>query len=292
MKLYLLSFLYVVLLMAGPALSTHVLFGVLPAGMLTGCLLQGVVDVMNNAGGRAFAAHTVDLGMVLRVFVYLAIGLFFPFAFRVFASTTVAAWLVTRLFAIPVFDRLKPRTTFWVRYNLTNLPTQFAVLLLWVPLAYIGTGHAILPILLGGAVWRVLTSVALTPAFAGLARWATVAAILALAIPTCAEDDTLHWKLDSKSRVMASDGPYSYRIEEHFILRIMQFGFDDLMVYDAGGSDKQPWNVNNKITVGIDFLQLKWADMAVVYQYQAQYPQKVPGVNRCGVELRIHFYNE
>jgi uncharacterized integral membrane protein (TIGR00697 family) len=167
-----------------PILSNRIvsIFGFkLIVGAITIDLAYGLVDVLNNCLGKPTARRAIIIAMFSRFVLWSIIGLSFLLptfkepqgytkilsqGFRIFLAGELSLFLSQYLVDINLFHYFKKfNLKFWARYNLSNIFGQFVSTTVFVSLAYLGTGIAVMPLIVGSYVFKYCFTVLLTPVF-------------------------------------------------------------------------------------------------------------------------------
>ena len=277
--------LHAALFIVAPLLSTHVwTLGpvAIMAGMPLAIVAYGLRDVVQERSGRERAREMVLVAIAVRLLVW---PILFAAGFHEEARIAVAGeaqLLVGQWFvATRVFSWARARSGFGLAYNVTAVVSEAVSLAVFVVIANAGTARPILSVIAGGLLLRWVLSLALTPAFWGLARWSLLAGFLLAPAARAADFGPL--KVELVTRAMWADNPSQpFRFEGIPYLRFAPFRYSgiwaqDLFIWDALGTKPVK---NNKLTMGIEI----HFGFSAIYQRQDVTDQR--SANRFGIEWR------
>ena len=150
-------------------------------------LAYGLLDIINERHGAAQARRTVVGAAVARFAVWgiAASTAFLPVAWEIPGYSSVVLSSVRVLIAgelsmlasqyivdIPLFDRLKRvGGSFGLRYNVSTLCSGALSTVLFMTIAFVGTGAPVESLIVSQLLLRALISIVLTPLFLWVLRW-------------------------------------------------------------------------------------------------------------------------
>ena len=185
--LYVLIGTYVAFFILAPVLTNRIMnvFGLfILMGMPAMHLGFGVIDLINNNYGMEIARKAVLTAVVVRgfVWIYIVLTMLVPTqsmtaGFDVILKNSfrfmIAGWagiVLSQYFIdIPIFHYIKEKIhkSFSIKYNLSNLLSSLISNIIFVTVAFIGTGKPIIKIIIGGYVIQMAILILLTPVIAG-----------------------------------------------------------------------------------------------------------------------------
>lgn len=191
-RLEIMAGIYISLFVMAPYLSVRIvnIGGVkLLVGGIGMILAYGILDVINEVYGANRAKQVVLSAASARLVVYCFIAISYALptfhqpngyssiinqSFRILLAGEIALVATQYFIDVPLFSWIKKRLLygFWVRYNLSNLVSQSIAAILFITLAFIGTGKPIISLIISQIFLRAILSITLTPVFVGIGRWA------------------------------------------------------------------------------------------------------------------------
>ena len=235
-------------------------------------LSYGLIDVVNNAFGLKTARRLVLAAAAVRGVIWILVGAvlvlptfssvpgfdrFMGNAFRLTLAGEVSILVGQYFIDTKIFDWVKNklRAPFWVRYNVSNLVSYTVGHVVFIFIGFVGTGAPMWSIIFGSIVWRYIGSVALTPLFSLLSRWATragAAAIILLFAFNVQAFELAPIEGVNTTRFMMSENVYSAHIDNILFLQNKDTNLWvlDLFTWDRTAAAKLPMNVfNNRLII-------------------------------------------
>jgi uncharacterized integral membrane protein (TIGR00697 family) len=181
--------MYAAIFVIAPVLSVRIV-DVFGAKLLVGSILMsfafGFLDVINNDFGAIRARQVVVGAFIVRLVVWALILLstLLPTfheskgyaevvlrGVRILIAGEISLTFSQLLIDIPVFDRLKKYSTrFSVRYNLSNAISHFFGLIIFILIAFVGTGLPMFKLFWSKVIVGIVISIILTPLFGALCK--------------------------------------------------------------------------------------------------------------------------